>query len=176
MKRVGAIAIFSGAVVLSTHIIAPAEPPASRPEVLAAALNAAAQSRPLLENVDAEVDRLRERLAAPPDYPAPARDPFRFGAAPPRSPGARAAAEARDAAEAAAPPAPTAPALPQLIAIATDAVEGAVVRSAVLAVGGDVQVVRAGEVFSRFSVASVGENDVELLESSTGQAFRISLR
>ena len=56
---------------------------------------------------NAQVDRLRERLATPPPYPPPARDPFRFGratralaptparAAPPRRPPRRAAAVRR---------------------------------------------------------------------------------
>jgi hypothetical protein len=171
MKRLGAIALFAGAVLLSTHILAPAEPPPPPPELNPADLAAIVQVRPVVEQVNQQVDRLRERLANPPTYPPPTRDPFRFGerAEPARPKTAQAPA-------APAPPVKSAPVLPHLIAIATNAQEGDAVRTAVLALGDDLQIVKAGETYSKFLVGSIGADAVELSDPLTGSTFKLSLQ
>jgi hypothetical protein len=172
MKRLGAIVLFAGAVLFSTHMLAPAEPPASaeRERVAArAALTQQAAAADQVEQVNAEVERLRKRLEAQPAYPAPARDPFRFGARAEQKPAA---------ASAVAPAAPEPPklVLPQLIAITTSVDAGVSSRNAVLAFGDNVQVVKPGETFGAFVVRSVGADGVELIESVTGRAATVSLR
>lgn len=173
MKRVGAIVLFAGAVLLSTHILAPAEPPAPPVKELAASRAVLTQAAPLVEQVDAEVARLRERLATRPSYPPPSRDPFRFGARPVPPGSTPAAAIAAPIAEAPRPP------VPQLIAISTTpgAIDGGVsIRTAVLGIGDNVQVVKAGDTFMAFLVKTVGVDAVELVESATGRATTVSLR
>lgn len=175
MKRFGAIMIFAGAVLVSTHILAPAAPPPPPPEVIAADLAAIAQSRPAVNQVNAQVDRLRERLARPPEYPPPRRDPFRFGArrVPPRAGTANPAAPAAVIVEPVAPPGP---ALPHLIAIATSVVEGQLVRTAVLTNGDDVVVVKAGNVWRELNVRTIGIDTVELVDTATDRVFTVSLQ
>jgi hypothetical protein len=175
MKRFGAILLFAGAVLLSTHILAPASsPPPPRP-VTAADLAPIAQTTPVVEQVDAQVERLRERLATPPAYPAPVRDPFTYGTRPDQ-PRAKAAAPSAAPATIAEKPAIPAPPLPRVIAIATDVVDGALVRTAVLALGEDFQVVKSGETFSKFVVRSVGIDVVELSDPASGSIVTISLQ
>src|SRR5205823_4249244 len=82
MKRLGAIVIFTAAVLVSTKILAPAAPPPAAPAPRSFELLAIAQSKSVVDEVDAQVDRLREKLANPPAYPQPTRDPFRFGQRP----------------------------------------------------------------------------------------------
>ncbi len=172
MKRIGAIVLFAGAVLLSTHILAPAEPPANSAGDLAAgraALMQAAAASSQVAQVDGEVDRLRKRLAAQQSFPPPTRDPFSYGARPePRRP----------AAPSAAPPAAEAPraVLPQLIAITTASENGVHVRTAVLGIGDHVQIVKAGEAFSAFVVRSIDVDGVSLIESATGRTTTLSLR
>ena len=173
MKRLGAIVLFAGAVLLSTHILAPAASPPPPPAFGAADLAAIVQTTPVVEQVDAQVDRLKARLASPPAYPAPVRDPFRFGArTEPTAPKAAAPAPA----PVAPGPASVAPTLPHLVAIATNGADGGLVRTAVLAAGDDLQLVRAGETYSKFLVSFVGTDAVELTDPATGSTFRISLQ
>ena len=172
MTRFGAILIFAGAVLVSTHILAPAAPPPPQPAILAADLAAVAQARPVVDEVDSQVDRLRERLASPPAYPPPTRNPFRFGDRKTEPPRPRAAAPAAAVTVEREP----APALPRLVAIATNVVGGALVRTAVLANGDDVVVVKAGESLGTFTVRTIGVDTVELADPATGRTFKISLQ
>src|SRR5262245_3817044 len=142
MNRWTAIVICAGAVVMSTHMLAPAGAPGTSVSSHSGSANAVdGEARggraPVIETIDAQVARLRQRLADRPSYPQPARDPFRFGQRPePR---------ATRPAEIAAPPAPaaaSAPALPRLVAI-TAAADGA--PKAVLGVDDELKVVGVGE-------------------------------
>lgn len=169
MKRLGAVALFAGAVLLSTHILAPAEPPPSPTSLPAADLLAVARAKPLIAQLDAQAERLRERLANPPAYPAPTRDPFRFNA--PATPRKTSVTPAP-----AAPAAAPAQALPKVIAIATSTENGALVRTAVLGMDAEVQVVKPGDTFLNFSIESVGIDSVEILNPATRQTFKISLQ
>ena len=174
MKRFVAIVLFAGAVLLSTHILAPAAAPPSAPIVLATDLAAIAQAAPIVESVNAQVDRLRERLANPPAYPAPTRDPFRFGGR--REPARPTSAEPAPPDPVVAAPAISAPALPHLVAIASNTVEGGLVRTAVLAVGDDLQVLKAGDTIAKLVIRSVGADAVELADPVSGKTFRILLQ
>ena len=173
MKRLAAVVLFAGAVLLSTHILAPAAPPRPQPAINAADLAAIDRTKSMVDEVNAQVDRLRERLARPPEYPAPTRDPFRFGKrVEPASP--RPAPALAPAAVAA--PAISAPALPRLVAIVSNATEAGPSRTAVLAVGEDVQLVTAGESVSKLVVRSIGADVVELADPVSGATFKISLQ
>jgi hypothetical protein len=172
MKRLGAILVFAGAVLVSTHILAPAETPPAKPAVIAADLAAIDQARPIVDEVNAQVDRMRERLASPPAYPAPTRDPFRFGKrADPAPPKPAAPAPAPVFSE--STPAP--PVLPRLIAIALTTTEGVAQRTAALALGDDLRIVKPGETMARFVVHSIGADVVELIDPLTGATYRVSL-
>lgn len=175
MKRIGAVVIFAGAVLVSTHILAPAAPPPGpAADPVADLALAVQQTAPAVDAVDAQVDRLRERLTHPPTYPAPTRDPFRFGArADVAKPKAAAPADAlveRPALIEAAPP------LPRLVAIATAVVDGALVRTAALSTGDDLQILKPGDRYSTFAILAVGVDAVELVETDTGKTFRITLQ
>lgn len=176
MRRFGAILVFAAAVLVSTYILATAAAPPRPPVVTAAELAAIAQARPVVDAVDQQVDRLRERLTNPPSYPSPARDPFRFGArAEPPRPKPQSMAPAM--VERATPVA--LPAMPKLVAIATNVVDGMLVRTAVLSLGDDLQIVKAGDVFANFSVRSVGIDAVEIADANgqtPGKTFKISLQ
>jgi hypothetical protein len=169
MKRFGAVMLFAGAVLLSTHILAPAEPPPSPSSLPAADLAAVAQAAPLAAQLDAQAARLRERLSSPPPYPEPSRNPFRFRSPAPKTPAKAAAAPAVD------PVAPV-PALPHVIAIATNTVGGVAERTAVIGLDADVQIVRPGDTFLNFSIRNVGADGVELVDRATDRTFRISLQ
>jgi outer membrane murein-binding lipoprotein Lpp len=170
MKRLAAIIVFAGAVLLSTHILAPAAPPKPLPEVNAAELAAIDQTQSMVDEVNAQVDRLRERLAPPPGYPAPTRDPFRFGKtiepAPPKPAPAPPVAPA---------PAAAAPALPRLVAIVSDTTDAGSIRTAVLSVGEDIQIVKTGDSLSKLVVQSIGVDAIELADPVSGATFRILL-
>jgi hypothetical protein len=172
MKRLGAVVLFAGAVLLSTHMLAPAEPPPSSTSTLAADLRAAMQAKPLIAQLDAQSTRLRARLANPPPFPAPRRDPFRFGALTT----SRAPSRPAIVAAPAPPPAPPVQALPQLIAITTNAANGETARSAVLGLAAEVQVVKLGEKFLDFVVDEIDAESVTLRNPATDQTFKISLQ
>ena len=138
MNRLAAVLLVGGVVLLISWAVAPAAPVTS--ERRTAAFAELTQSTPVITEVNAQVDRLRERLAAPPQYPPPARDPFRFGHRP-------------------EPPRPATPepsqlsprpscrrsrALPALVAIAANPSDGAVTRTAIFAEGEDVQLLKEG--------------------------------
>jgi outer membrane murein-binding lipoprotein Lpp len=171
MKRLAAIIVFAGAVLLSTHILAPAAPPKSLPAINAAELAAIDQTQSTVDEVNAQVDRLRERLSAPPNYPAPTRDPFRFGKtadpAPPKPAPAPSVAPAA--------PVVAAPALPRLVAIVSDTTDAGSIRSAVLSVGEDVQIVKMGDSVSKLVVQNIGVDVIELADPVSGAIFRILL-
>jgi hypothetical protein len=172
MKRLGAVVLFAGAVLLSTHMLAPAEPPPSPSSTLAADLRAAMQAKPLIAQLDAQSTRLRARLAHPPPYPAPRRDPFRFGAPSSSSGRSRSAIAATPAAPVAAPVQP----LPQLIAITTNTGDDATGRTAVLGFAAEVQVVKLGERILDFVVDDIDAESVTLRNPATDRTFKISLQ
>src|SRR4051812_46933379 len=80
-----------------------------------------------LSDIQAQADRLRSRMHASPDYAAPSRNPFRFGAA-------RVTTHSDIAARPAPPEPPAAPPPPiiKLSGIAVDMVNGREERTAIL--------------------------------------------
>lgn len=173
VKRFVAIIAFAGAVILSTHMLAPAGPSAAKPSPTAGDLAFIQQAVPMIDQVNTQVDRLRERLAAPPAYPAPTRDPFRFGKREePSRPKPVMASVMLPVAPVAAPE----PALPRLVAIAATTSDAGVIRTAVLTVGEDVQILKVGDTVSKLEIRSIGTDIVELADPITGRTFRLSLQ
>jgi hypothetical protein len=176
MKRIGAIVIAAAAVLLFTHILAPAAPPPALPLVTTADLALIAQAKPSVDKVDqvdASVARLRERLSHPPEYPPPARNPFTFGH---RDAPSRAAVLPTTAATAAVLVTSPARVMPHLVAITTNTTNGSLTRTAVLAFGDEVQIVTPGQSLSGFAVRDVGVESVTLVESASGETIKISLQ
>jgi hypothetical protein len=165
MNRLASLLALVGIVLLVTWAYAPAESGPSAPP----RTNAADQTAVLAE-VNAQVDRLRERLAAPPSYPAPARDPFRFG---------RRIEPARLMVPVPAPPelveAPK-PVLPRLVAVIEDATDGGLLRKAFLSVGDDLKAYRPGDAAGSFVVRSISADFVELVDPASGATYKIALR
>lgn len=172
MTRFAAIIVFAGAVILFTRMLAPAEPTPAPRAMPAADFTPLDQAAPIIEQMNAQVEKLRERLAAPPTYPAPTRDPFRFGktAEPPRPKAAAPAIAAREF----VPPPP--PVLPRLVAITSSVADGVTVRTAVLAAGDDLHMVKAGAAISNLVIRSIGADVVEVADPSTGASFKIFLQ
>jgi len=172
VARFAAIVVFAGAVVLSTHILAPARTtpnrPSVRPDDLQARLD---QSSPAVDQMNTEVEKLRERLLTPPSYPPPTRNPFRFGE-PPEPPRPKSVAPV---APAIVTPPPPAPELPRLVAITSAIVDGAAIYSAVFAIGDDVHLSKVGETIAGLEIRSIAVDSVELAERATGATFKISL-
>jgi hypothetical protein len=175
MQKLLAIVIFAGAVLISTRILAPAASPRPLPPLSAADLAGFAQTTAMVDQVNAQVDRLRERLATPPSYPAPTRDPFRFGTKAEPAPKAPAPAP-RPAPAVVAAPAISMPPLPRLVAIVSNNTDAGPSQRAVVAAGEDVQILKIGDMVSRFVVRSIGVDSVELADSASGATFKISLQ
>jgi hypothetical protein len=170
MNRVAGLLFLGGVILLASWVWAPAAPVSLAPPAASAA--GLEQSAGVVAEVNAEVDRLRERLAAPPQFPPPARDPFRFGERP--EPARRATPPVL--AEPLAPVEPPAPRLPLLVAIAANIADGVVTRTAVLADGDDVRLVKEGDQIGRFVVRSVGADAAELVDPTTSRTYRIVLK
>jgi hypothetical protein len=128
----------------------------------------------LAADVQAQIARLRERLAAAPAPQEPVRNPFAFAERP--QPVARRVA----AAPAATPVLPAPPPEPPLvlIGIAEDRKAEGLVRIAVIATAaGDVLTVTAGQsVIGRYRVRTVDASSVELTDLTTGGFRRLVLR
>lgn len=172
MQRVAQLLVLAGVILLATWVWAPASPaPAPEPRQPRDS-SPPDQTAPILEDMAAQIDRLRERIEAPPNFPPPERNPFRFGTKPePIAPKGRPTLP-----EAVEPPPPPAPVLPKLLAIVENDVDGVAVRTAVLSVSDDVQVVKVGDAIGRFLVKSIAAGSIELLESSSGTTFPLTLR
>jgi hypothetical protein len=171
MTRVTSALALSGCVLLTTWAVAPAAPPPGPPLVRAADLKAFDQSVPVLADVNAQVERLQQRPASPPEFPAPARDPFRFGRRPePARPKVENVPARVDA------PVVVTPLLPRLVAILADTTDGTLVRTAALAVGEGVEIVKPGDTVGPFVVRSIGSDALELADPLSGATFQISIR
>ena len=169
MSRVAGLLYLGGVIVLASWVWAPAAPVSPPPP--ATTSTKLDQSGTVVAEVNAEVDRLRERLAVPPQLPPPARDPFRYGERhEPRRP------LAPPVEAPAAPAEPPAPRLPLLVAIAANTTDGVVTRTAVLAEGDGVRLVKAGDQIGRFVVRSVSADAAELFDPMTSRTHRIVLK
>jgi hypothetical protein len=129
----------------------------------------------LAEDVQAQAQRLRDRLASAPAPKQPARNPFSFAPKPTR---------ARTVAAAVQPPAPTAsvPAYPEplltLVGVAADQTPSGIARTAIItAEAGQMFMVKPGEfIGARYRVESVGADVVELLDLTNQSTRRLALR
>lgn len=126
-------------------------------------------------DVQAQAERLRQRLATAPVPQQPARNPFVFYSRP-----APVRAAPPPIEPPAAPPAPAIdpePAL-TLIGIAEERKEKDVVRTALIAgPGEELLMVKAGQtLLGRYKVTAVGADAVELVELSSDRVRRLSLR
>jgi len=168
MHRIAPALLFTGLALLARAWIAePSAPPLRIPAVASAS---PANLSPELDDVNAQVDRLHARTAAPPVYPAPSRDPFRFGRRVPVTTPAREAATPPPAIEA------PAPVLPRLIAIVADPVDGVLVRRAVLSDGEGVTVTAVGETVGAFVLRAIGDDGVDLQQRASSAIYHLSLR
>ena len=172
MNRVAALVLLVGGALLMSWAVAPASPtPRLGP------IRGSADEPPVVQhapgqdpsaNMTAEVERLRARLAAPAAYPAPTRDLFRFGARPVRT--------ARNAPETTAAVEPAAPVLPRLVAIVNDGVPGRPAWRAVMAIGDDVRVLKAGETVGGLELRTINADGAELFDPISSRTFRVVLK
>lgn len=170
-RAMSALLLLAGAALLVTWLVTPAAsaPPPQTP----APHTALDDAMPLLADVNAQVDELRDRIGARPAYPAPARDPFSYASRVPRS----RVSQHLPAREPVAPPAPDAlPPLPALVAIlSADATSP---RRAVLALpdADDVQFVASGATIGGFVVREIQDDVVVLANTRTSETTRLTLR
>ncbi len=182
MNRVAYALGLSGVLLLATWVQAPASPTSEVMPPSAAAVAALDQavsaSSQVARDIDQEAERLRQRLSQEIPAPAPSRDPFRFRVAEPPAP-AKTSAKVPSPEKLpapspnAAPPAPVV-LMPTLIGITEETANGVVTRSAVLSMGDDMAIVKAGQTFARFIVQTIGPSSVEIVDA-TNPARSISV-
>ena len=168
MQRVAALLLVAGGILILSWVVAPAAP-ASRPSTPpATTLTAYEQTTaPLLADVTAQVNRMRERLATTPPAPEPGRDPFRFGR------------RAEPVVPNIAPPPPpvieppVAVMVPKLVAVLSTTTDAGFTRRAALAVGEEVKVFKVGETVGTLTVTKIDADTVELTDRATGAVYRI---
>lgn len=122
--------------------------------------------------IQAEAEKLRQFLDAPPRPHQAERNPFEFARRPQRL-------EDRVAAPTFVPVQPMVPPGPRLKldGIAEDAVPGGIVRTAIISAAGQLFLVtEGGSVTSRYRVARIGADAVELEDLLDGTALRIGLK
>jgi hypothetical protein len=133
------------------------------------------QAAPPLFDVDEASARLRDRQRESPAPVQGGRNPFDYArvSAPPA-----AASPAPPPADAIAPPSPPPPPLFTLSGIADKKGEdGAVVRTAVISGLGQLFFAKAGDnVTTRYTVATIGADAVELRDLTTGETIRLALQ
>jgi hypothetical protein len=163
--------LVSGAGVIATYLVS--GPP--RPVETTAARQT--QARPAVSiDIQEQAVRLQSRSRAQRLYSRPLRNPFSFSARP-----VSRASDAAGASTAAAAAAPAAPMPPRpvisLVGVASDDVDGAVQRTAILSTGQGVLLVREGEaVGADYTVATVEEGAVELISTADGSRRRITFK
>jgi hypothetical protein len=145
------------------------------PDTARAAVPRAMATPPSSSDIERQAEKLQARLHPDESYSAPSRNPFRFGAAPaPARP--RLTAPAPAAAPLVVAPAliPQAPRM-SLAGVATDVVDGATQRTAIVSTPAGVQLVKEGDaVEPGYRVAKIEEDAVELV-GGDGQTRRLSL-
>ena len=165
MQRLAVALLLGGVLLLASWVVA-GDPPQSSPAPDTAPRPD--QVAQLVDDVNQQVELLRERLELERRFTAPNRNPFTFGAAVP-SP-----VVAAPPVEAVVVPEP--PAMPQLVAILTDKVEGGVARRAVFSVNGTVQILKVGDAVDRFEVARIDADGVDLKGRDTAATVRLSIK
>ena len=163
--------LFAGALLISQWVLSSAAPTSTSPTsptTLTSATNPARSdlaayeqtTAPIVAEISAQVDRLRERLNTPPAPPQPSRDPFRYGQREvPRPKNVQPEIIAP-------PPQPRAPELPRLIAITSEKTDGGVEWRAAFSNGDQILLMKAGETIGPFVIRSVSDGAVELVDPS----------
>lgn len=165
MQRLAVALLLGGVLLLASWVVAGDPPPQSSQAPSAPRPDQVTQ---LVDDVNQQVELLRQRLELERGFTAPNRNPFTFdaGVAPP---------------VAVAPPvdpvaAPEPPAMPQLVAILTDKIEGGVARRAVFSVNGTVRILKVGEAVDRFEVVRIDADGVDLKGPDTPATVRLSIK
>lgn len=168
-RLVSVLSLFAGASLLVVWLATPAT--SAPPQHPLPAVTPMDQVLPIVADVNAQVDRLRERLSDRAPYPPPSRDPFRFVAP------TRPAPTPSPIMATPIPLLPDAPLAPRLVAILTNNdVTGTATRGAVLAdLDDDVQFVAAGDAIGGFIVAEVLDDAVVLKDARSGVSVRLTL-
>ena len=169
-----ATTIVVGGVVLATWLATAAGTGGAREDRQDAAPQVRGDLDPLVAEVQAQAERLRERLSTAPAPTVEPRNPFQFASREPRILAARRV-------NAPAPVTPEAPPVaepvrPQLSLVGL-AEDDARIRTAVIAGMGELFLVKAGETLTpRFRVDAIGADAVEISDLQTGSAFRLVLK
>jgi hypothetical protein len=165
--------VLSGAGVLATWMAA--APPSSVGMAPTPRPSGAGQGSSIEAQVEEEASKLEVRLRQNAAYAVPDRNPFRFNA--------RRAQERLETPQSAPPPAAViapprvTPPLPVLAGMATDIVDGAEQRTAILSLSGAVVLAREGdELAGRYRVNRVEAEAVELVRLDDGSLVRIGLK
>jgi hypothetical protein len=166
MKRTAAWALVLASASLFVERLVP--PASSAPEPRAAVIETPDQA-PAVAEVDREVERLRDRLDTVPESSAPTRDPFTFGRTPERP------RASRPVPEIVVPDVPPPPPLPKLVAILSPSGTSARERTAVIALGDDVQFKHAGDEIGAYVVQSVDADVLVLLDPASQTQHSVSL-
>jgi hypothetical protein len=169
VSRTASVLLFAGALLISQWVLSSAAPTNNSPtsstssgsptSALRSDLAAYEQATaPIVAEISAQVDRLRERLSTPPAPPQPGRDPFRYGVRElPRPKVAQPEIPV-------APPPPPAPELPRLIAITSEKTDAGVEWRAAFSNGDQILLLKAGDTIGPFAIRSVSEGVVELAD------------
>jgi len=169
------VLLFAGALLISQWVLSSAAPtvtpspaPVAAPHMTLSAYEQT--TAPIVAEIAAQVDRLRERLNTPPAPPQPTRDPFRYGQRELPRP------KNVEPEIVAPPPAqPRAPELPRLIAIASEKTDAGVEWRAAISNGDQIILLKAGDTIGPFVVRSVSETTLELADPS-GAIHKIVLQ
>jgi hypothetical protein len=144
-----------GTYMASSPLLPPRVAPAANPDSGVAAPFAAA-------DIEREAARLEAGLRAEASFRAPTRNPFQFGERIVAAPAPPAVQASIDAAATLPPPSPEPPFI-VLSGIATDVVDGATVRTAVLTTASGVTLARVGELVGpEYRVREIREDGVDL--------------
>jgi hypothetical protein len=165
MNRVASTTLLlAAAALLATRLISPADSSPTAPARVSQDPGAD-QIPPELAAVNAQVNRLHDRLPAPTDFPPPRRDPFNFGGR----------LEPRRPAPVAFVDLPV-PALPKLIAILSEKNGDADVRTAVISAGDDVEFVKTGGAVGNLRVSLITSEGIVLTDPGSGLSFSLALQ
>lgn len=168
MARATSVLLLSGGTLLLViWLVSPADSApqlaSPRPRVAEAPLP------PELEDVNAQVERLRARLDQVVEFPEPSRDPFRFAPRPRAS---------RPVAEISAPVVPVAAPImvewPSLVAILTTSTGGEM--QAALSSSDELHVIGVGGRIGTFTVSEISADTIQVTDSVSGQSTRLVLR
>jgi hypothetical protein len=169
MQRIAALVLVAGGILILSWVVAPAAPAVkATPAPILTPTEFQQASAPVLADMQAQVERMRERLSATPPYPTPSRDPFRFGTR--ADPAKPAPAAAAPVAPPAAPPPP--PPLPRLIAIVSQTTETGSIRTALVAGAEGMKTLKVGDTIGAFTIRAIDATGVDLVDAA-GLVHRI---